>query len=463
MTGMDIETIAKAAGAVLPAGISGDAHERHEICTDSRAITPGCVFVALAGDSFDGHRYIDAALAGGAAFAVAARDTGFEYAQADKILYVDDTRAALLGIAGMYRQTHGVKVVAVTGSVGKTTTKEMTACVLESTYKTHKTLENLNNEIGLSQTILAMTPETEAAVLELGVDGPGQMAPLGRCAAADVAIVSNIGVSHLEAFGERKNILREKLDVRAGMKDGATLILCADNDLLRNVRDERLNLVFYGISSRDVNVRAECLREFSTHTAFELVYDGKRFDAVIPCMGAHNVQNALAAFAAGVALGVREESAVAALKNYAPAGMRQKVVSHNGYTIIEDCYNASPDSMEAAMKTLGSLECEGRRIAVLSDMLELGAVEAQAHLDAGRAAAMAGIDLLLCTGERARGFVEGAQAAGLSDAVHFADKDALYQFLRANVRRGDALWFKASRGMKLESVIERIYGEGDTL
>jgi UDP-N-acetylmuramoyl-tripeptide--D-alanyl-D-alanine ligase len=430
-----------------------DAEITH-ISTDTRDMTPGSLFVALTGENFDGHRFIDEAFEKGAAFAVSMQAGEWDK---DRVLLVKDTRQAYLDIARLHRQKLGTLIVGVTGSVGKTTTKEMTARVLGARYMTLKNEANLNNEIGLSSTILKLNEAYEAAVLEMGMDGPGQIRKLARAALPDIGVITNVGVSHLEAFGSRENILREKLGLVSGMADGKTLILNADNDLLGAVLIPRLNVIHYGIDDLSSPIRAENITEFSTHTNFEAFYDGNRFDAQIPVAGRHNVYNALAAFSVGLRLGIPPQNALAALKNYRPAGMRQNIVVHNSYTVVEDCYNASPDSVHAALETLGKLKCDGRRIAVLSDMLELGGVAEKAHYDMGRVCAANGVDYLLCTGDLARGYFDGAKAAGMKNAAHYKDQDALFEAVKELVAPGDICWFKASRGMKLEKVIERLY------
>jgi len=425
------------------------------ICSDSRAVTPGCLFVALSGERFDGHDYVTKALEQGAAMAVVMQDNA-AWPQA-QILRVEDTRQAMLDIAGLYRCKMNIPVVAVTGSVGKTTTKEMIACVVSAGFKTLKTEANLNNEIGLSQTIYGITREHEAAVLEMGMDGPGQIAPLSRSAAPNVGVLTNIGVSHFEALGSRENILREKLDITAGMSDGATLVINIDNDMLANVNVPRLKLMSYGVNNPAAMVRAEGLACFSTHTTFRIYYNGMRYDASIPAMGEHNVYNALAAFCVGCALGIEPHRALATLRDYKPAGMRQKVVTHCGYTVVEDCYNASPDSMVVAMKTLGNLKVAGKRIAILGDMLELGKLAEQAHCEVGAAAAKYGVDMLYCTGSLAQLICKGAQNAGMQNAFWFESKEELFAALKPNLAEEDLCWVKASRGVHLEEVLTMIY------
>ena len=456
---LGIKDIVRATGAVwcgareFTAPVhSGQAFFTH-ICTDSRALTPGCLFVALRGESFDGHDYIPAALAGGAAFALSQA-----HIDDPRVLRVEDTRRALLAIAGLYRKLIAPKVAAVTGSVGKTTTKEMTACVLESAYKTLKTPANLNNEVGLSQTLFMLEADHGAAMLELGVDGPGQMPQLSLAAAPDVSIVTGIGVAHIANYGElgRRGILDEKMRIRDGMPDGATLLLNGDNDLLQDFEDNRLRILRYGMENPRNDIIAASLRDEGGVTAFDILWQGERYPARLPALGKHNVLNGVAAFVAGVTLGVPPESAAQALANYSPEGMRQRAVERGGYLIVEDCYNASPDSMRAAFATLRDMPCKGKKIAVLSDMLELGQSESQDPYDVGAFAGECELDLLLCTGELSAEYVTGARSKGIETA-HCPDKDALFDALMRAARPGDILWFKASRGMRLEEVLNKMY------
>lgn len=421
------------------------------VCTDTRSLLPGCLFVALAGDNFDGHDYLERALTEGAAFAVSHQPSADS-----RVLVVKDTRRALLELAGLYRRTLGLSVVGITGSVGKTTTKEMTACVLESAFSTWKTPANLNNEVGLSQTILTLEKHHQAAVLELGVDAPGDMSPMAKAAAANVGIVTGIGVSHLQQFGTREAIRLEKLALRKGMPDGAPLLLCGDNDLLADVTDPRLDVIRYGIENLSCQIRGEHLRVEKGTTYFDILWDGNRYPAQLPAIGNHNVCNALAGFGAGVALGISPEQAAKALEHYTPTGMRQKVVEHHGLTVVEDCYNAAPDSMTAAMSTLAKMPCQGKRLAILSDMLELGEREEPDHRAIGVTAAVSA-DRVLCVGQRARWYWEGAEEAGYSNVRHYPSQEALLQGILTEAKAGDILWFKASRSMYLERIIEKLY------
>ncbi|MEM1485369.1 UDP-N-acetylmuramoyl-tripeptide--D-alanyl-D-alanine ligase [Oscillospiraceae bacterium PP1C4] len=425
------------------------------ISTDSREVPVGCLFIALSGERFNGHDYVRAALQAGAAYAIVHehRDYG-----SDRILYVKDTERALMAIGRAYRAKFQIHCVGITGSVGKTTTKDMVAEVVEAGFKTLKTQGNLNNEIGLPKTLLNLDPSYQAAVIEMGMQGMGEIAALAEVAQPQLGVITNIGVSHIEQLVSRENILKAKLELADALPDGAPLLLCGDNDLLQTVEIPRLKVLFYGIENEQCEIRAQEIHESSTETAFTLVYDGSCYHTVIPCIGRHNVLNALAAFGVGRALGIDAPKCIAALRNYVPSGMRQKIVPYNGYTVVEDCYNASPDSMKAALKTLAAYPCKGRRIAVLADMLELGTISQQAHIEIGRFAAENGIELLLAYGDMARYYSQGA-AQGKTEAAHFNDKSTLLAVLLKQLHAGDVVWFKGSHGMHLEEILQGLYEE----
>lgn len=464
MERMTIQEIAQAVGCAESFGGAVDA-----ISTDSRDVPRGSLFVALSGERFNGHDYIVSALEQGAAYAIAheRRDYG-----SDNILYVDDTEKALMEIGRAYRAKFDIHCVGVTGSVGKTTTKDMIAEVVSAGFRTLKTEGNLNNEIGLPKTLLNLTSSHQAAVIEMGMQGLGEIGALARVALPQVGVITNIGVSHIEQLGSRENILKAKLELAQQLPDGAPLILCGDSDLLAGVRESRLNTLFYGIDGDECDVRAVEIREDAAHTVFTLVYrlgiaggtpSEMEFAAIqnvtIPCIGRHNVLNALAAFTVGQVLGIAPEKCVEALRGYVPSGMRQKIVQYSGFTVVEDCYNASPDSMRAAMQTLGKYPCTGRRIAVLGDMLELGAVSRQAHIDVGKAVAESGIDILLAYGKEARYYMQGTENTKVKSAL-YTEKRRLLEALRKNAGAGDVIWFKASRGMRLEEIIQGLYTAG---
>lgn len=429
------------------------------VCTDSRAITPGCLFVALEGERFDGHDFVAEAFCKGAAAAVCRKkvaDAG------GPVIYVANTLRALITIGCAYRLRYHLPVVAVTGSVGKTTTKDMIACVLAAHGKTLKTQGNRNNEIGLPMTLLDLDEEYRFAVLEMGMTHMGDLALLSTAALPNVAVITNIGVSHIENLGSRENILKAKLEITQGLPENGILILNYDDDLLSDIKFHgTLDIIAYGIDNPQAAVTAKNIVRQGEETTFCIRYKEKDYSTRIPCIGTHNVQNALAAFACAAALGLDLQKSADALAGYTPSGMRQKIVRRGGYTVIEDCYNASPDSMKAALTTLGTLKGEtgGRAIAVLADMLELGPYARAAHEAVGVMAAQSGVDALIAYGTEAAHIAQTAQANGVDEVWLFTDKAEAAQKLLRLAKAGDIVLFKGSRGMRLEELVEHFYRE----
>lgn len=421
------------------------------VAIDTRKIEKGCLFICIKGERFDAHRFIDEAFEKGAAAVMISEDVKID----KPYIKVDDTAKQMLSLAGYYRSKFDIPIVALTGSVGKTTTKEFTHLVVNSKYKAIKTLGNLNNEIGLPQMLFMLDSSTEAAVIEMGMNHFGEIHRLSTATQPTVGIITNIGVSHIENLGSREGILEAKLEILDGLKKGAPLLLNGDNDLLSTVKNDDYKIYFYAVDN-DADFKAVDIKENPNSTSFTVQYFGKERSITIPAIGKHNVYNALAAFAVGILLDIDAETAADALKNYEPSGMRQKVVEINGITSIEDCYNASPDSMKAGITTLAGIQA-CKKIAVLSDMLELGEYSEQAHYDVGTMAAENKIDYLLCVGNDAKYIVDGARDNGLLNAYLFDSKQSLTDKLFEIAEKGDAVLFKASRGMKLEEVISEIY------
>ncbi len=446
-----IQEFVQAIGGVCPPGIGTGPVQ--EISTDSRTIHEGAVFFAIVGERLNGHDYVTAALEKGALAAVVSERRDWK---ADNVVLVEDTTEALLRFAGWYRRQFSPRLVGVTGSVGKTTTKEMIYAVLSADGKTLKTQGNLNNQIGLPKTLLELNPSYRNAVVEMGMSNLGEIAVLSRAAAPTIGVITNIGVSHLETLRTRQNILRAKLEIAEGMADGSRLILNVDNDLLCTVQMPRLQCMTYGVTNPDADVRAVEIDAGRATTAFNVLHNGKRTAVTIPCIGDHNVLNALAAFCVGLCIGLEPDRIAAALLQYEPTGMRQRMVQFHGMLVIEDCYNASPDSMHAALGTLSRLP-SGRRIAVLGDMLELGELSDSAHIELGRLAARSGVNLLLCYGPQCLKTVEAAQKEGLKQAYHFDDKEKLAAFLSRQAAEGDTILCKGSRAMQLEDVLHSFY------
>ena len=337
-------------------------------------------------------------------------------------------------------------MVGLTGSVGKTTTKEFIALVLGAKYNTLKTQGNLNNEIGVPQMLFRLEDSHTAAVIEMGMNHFGEISRLTRAVAPTVGLITNIGVSHIENLGSRAGILQAKLEILEGMAPDAPLIVNMDNDMLRTVKLGDRPLLTFAIDDQSADFTATDIAEQGSTTTFTVHHSTFTQLVTIPTVGIHNVYNALAAMAVGYVTGVDHAAAASALANYVPAGMRQNLVQVGGVQVIEDCYNASPDSMRAALQTLGKLPVH-RRYAVLGAMLELGDYAKEAHTQVGKMAAENGIDGVLAYGADAAYIVEAAKQAGLENARLFDAKEALAQSLAQQVQPGDGVLFKGSRRM----------------
>ncbi|WP_294778425.1 UDP-N-acetylmuramoyl-tripeptide--D-alanyl-D-alanine ligase [uncultured Eubacterium sp.] len=424
--------------------------EFDSVCIDTRKITKGCLFICIKGERFDAHQFADEALSLGASAVMIHSDIKPNGAY----IKVADTAKAMLSLSGYYRSKFNIPVVGLTGSVGKTTTKEFTHLVVSAKYNAIKTQGNLNNEIGVPQMLFQLNNSVEAAVIEMGMNHFGEISRLVNEVKPTIGLITNIGVSHIENLGSREGILKAKLELCEGLADGAPLILNGDNDMLQTVKDENHKVVFYGIENGEF--KAENIVETENSTSFDIVYYGKTQHIVIPTIGIHNVYNALAAFTVGYFLDVEPQAAADALGTYVPAGMRQKVVDVDGITSIEDCYNASPDSMRAAIKTLSNIK-GNKKIAVLGDMLELGDYAKTAHTNVGAMVGENKIDYLFAYGNDAKYYVEGAKQSGVKNAFLFDDKEKLSDMLLKTASLGDAVLFKGSRGMKLEDVINTVY------
>ena len=427
------------------------------VVTDSRKVEPGCVFVCFPGERADGHDYAAGAYRSGAEYIIANHPV--EGVPADRTVIVPDSGKAMIRMASNYRMLFSPRMIGVTGSVGKTTTKEFCYAVLSAFGKTLKTEGNQNNDIGVPNTLFRLTDDTEYAVVEMGMDHAGEIERLTRCARPSAGIITMIGVSHLESLGTRENILKAKLEICTGLPDGAPLALNADNDLLPTASiPSRLKPVWFGIDAANADVRAVDVVTGANGTTFTIV-DAQygRFDAAIPTAGIHTVYDALAAYAAATRLGLDAARCAAALATYRTTGMRQHIVEKGGITFIEDCYNASPDSMKAALSVLKALP-NARKIALLGDMLELGGASEEGHRHTGEWAADAGVDALIAYGPRSAAMAEAAKARGVA-AVHCQTAEEVLQYVRQFVRPGDAVLVKASHSMGLEQLLQEYYKE----
>lgn len=425
------------------------------VVTDNRDAQPGSLFVCIRGERADGHDYAAKALQAGACAVVAQHPV--QGVPAGCCILVQDPLDAMIRMGANYRALFAPVLVGVTGSVGKTTTKEFCYAVFSAFGKTLKTQGNQNNEIGMPNTLFRLDDTTRYAVIEMGMQGLGEIEKLALAAKPCGAIITCIGQSHLEQLGTRENILKAKMEICAGLPDGAPLVVNQDNDLLSTAQvPTRLRRVSFGIRE-DADVRAADIHTGPSGTHFTIV--AKRygsFAAHIPAMGEHNVYDALAAWALAVSLGLDAKTAAGALENYKTTGHRQNIVSFRGLTMIEDCYNANPDSMRAALHTLAEYPVAGRRIAVLGDMFELGDARLSAHRQVGDEAAAAGVQLLVTVGDAMRHAHERAQALGVT-ATHCASREQALEVLLGACRAGDTVLVKASHGMQFEKILSEFY------
>lgn len=440
--------IAEAVGGTL----HGEDGEIISVSTDTRTIENGSLFVCIKGENFNAHLFASQAAEKGAVCIMAEEKVECECT----VIYVSSTRQAQLDLARFYREKFSIPVVGITGSVGKTTTKEMISCVMEAKYKTLKTEGNFNNDIGVPRMIFRLDESYGAAVLEMGMSALREISVLTKAVRPTCSVISNIGVSHIENLGSRENILKAKLEILEGMEKGSTLFINGDDDMLSSVESDDFDIVRYGIDGENLDYTAINILQDNEKTEFEIQYDGKCCKIVLPTIGIHNVYNALAAFAVGIYHGISAEECASALEKYVPSGMRQKIVRKNGIIFIEDCYNASPDSQKASMNALMLIDGK-RHIAVIGDMLELGSYSEKAHREVGEYAAEKNVDILFTYGKEAEFSADSARKAGLENVLVFSDKALLAERLLEILEEGDVVSFKASRGMRLEEVIKKIY------
>ena len=415
---------------------------------DSRKIEKGQLFVALKGER-DGHDFIPMALEKGAAAVL------FTHCDGDyPAIVVEDTRVALGQIARGERNRLGVKVVGVTGSVGKSTTKEMIAAVLATTYRVAKTPANHNNDIGMPMAILAIPEDTEVAVLEMGMNHFREIAYLSNIGQPDLAVIINIGTMHIEHLGSKEGIRQAKLEILEGLRPGGKILLNGDDEMLWQVRG-KLNVpaVYFGADNDESAVLGENVCADETGISMQVNTSGEKFAVNLALEGQHYVLDALAAVSAGMEMGVSTEKIAQALSSFQNMAGRQEIFQVKDYTIIKDCYNAGPESMAAALKVL--CKKTGRRIAVLGDMLELGMRAAAEHYRIGRICAECA-DMLFAYGPNSERVVNGAITGGMNPhkAQAFEDRHQLVEALKIAAKPGDVLLFKGSHGMHMELALE---------
>lgn len=459
MEPLSLATIAEYANGRIE---SGDASAVvHSISTDSRTIGAGELFVPLRGENFDGHEFVEQTAARGAMGAlVDAKWKGTAPANF-ALVRVADTLAGYQQIAARYRQSLPLKVVTITGSNGKTSTKDFVASVLAKKFRVNKTAGNLNNHVGLPRTILSAGEADEVAVWEIGMNHPGEIAPLAAIAAPDVAIITNIGVAHIEFMGTREAIAQEKGDLARAVHEHGTVILNADDSFSASIaKTVRARVIMAGIEAGAV--RAEDVRQAADGSEFTILEGAHRCRGQLPVPGLHMVENAMLAVAAGRVFGLSLEECADGLARTPLTKARLQMRDIDGVQFIDDSYNANPDSMKAALRTLGGLETDGRRIAVLGEMGELGNASEQGHREVGECAGELQIDQLITIGDTAARIADAAEAAGLRSVVRAATPEEAAATLAQSATRGDLVLVKGSRTARTERVIENFSAQRTT-
>ncbi len=452
MLPLSLDEIAGVTGAEIRGGYGMELVTA--ISTDSRKLNKGELFFALSGDNFDGHSFVHAAFLAGAAGAVVERDVP-GLPGIFPCLLVRDSLVALQDLARHNRKTFAVPVIGVTGSSGKTSTKDLIYSVLSTEYKTLKTEGNFNNEIGLPLTLLKISGEHQAAVVEMAMRGPGEIDELCSIALPSAGVITNIGETHLERLGSVENIARAKGELLDYIPPGGFAVLHGDSPYIREQAKRcRGNVLFFG-EGKDMDLYPREVQPEGSGNRFLAATPGGDMELFIPLPGRHNVINALAAVAVGLCMGLTREQIARGLESAALTAMRLEILDAGGVKIINDTYNANPFSMKAALQVLDEISKSGRRIAVLADMLELGDRSEAAHREIGETAAVMGVDYLLTVGKLSVHINRGALAGGqqADRALHFDYGGDVLEFLKAIIQPGDVVLVKGSRSMRMEEIV----------
>lgn len=438
--------------------VSKDKEAFSDLVSDTRKITEGVLFLAFKGEKFNGEDFAAEALKKGAAGVMVSNGCAQEKLRECQgtVLQVEDTLVAYQQLAQAWRERFPqLPVIAITGSNGKTTTKDLTAAAISARGPVLKTQANYNNEIGLPLTLLGIRKEHTAAVVEIGMRGFHQIEPLAKIAQPQIGIVTNVGETHMELLGSLENIAKAKSELVEAIPAGGTVILNADNKYVAGMRSqaaEGVRVLTFGIEQQ-ADVRGEAIRTEERMTKFMVEYQSERHEYEIAMVGRHNVYNALAAIAAGFALGFTAAEIHDGLKNLEATKMRFECKNVKDWQVINDAYNASPMSMTAAINTLSELT-KGRKIAVMGDMLELGSVSVEAHRKVGQELAAKGFAAVITRGEMGSYIAEGAEKGGVAVVCRCASHEAAADKLHEILQPGDTILFKGSRGMQMEKIID---------
>ncbi len=457
MADFTIEEILEATGGRLLQ--RGEANVAHGVSTDTRTLEPGALYIPLIGENFDGHTFLKkAAEAGANAVLLSDAARAKELPETVSVIAVRDTLRALEDLARLHRMRFDIPVVAVTGSSGKTTTKDMLTAILETTFSVCSTKKNHNNEIGLSETLLSLTPAHEAVVTEMGMRGLGQIAELADVARPTMGLVTCVGTAHIGILGSQENIARAKGELIEALPDDGVAVLNADDPYVSAMHSLFGGRVLYYGVDRHRDVYATDIVPKPEGTAYICHIGETAFPVTLRLLGIHNVYDALAATAAAASLGVSPGNIQKALGDFVSRSDSQKLLKIGEVTVLDDSYNANPLSVEMALDALIQLGGR-RRIAVLGDMLELGASEKEQHYRIGRKAAALGLDLLITVGDLSAETARGARDGGMTAVAEVSDPKEAAEMLRRETVSGDTVLIKGSHAMHLETVAA--YWRGD--
>lgn len=436
-----------------------------DVVIDSRLANKDTLFISIIGENTDGHKYLKSAYDNGCRCFVVQKNNGnyndFKRSLRDEIndisfIEVDDTEIALGNLAREYRKLFDIKVIGVTGSVGKTSTRDFIFSVLNHKFNTLKNEKNYNNQFGVPLTILKLDDSYEVAVIEMGMTGLGEIEYLKDIVNPEIGVITLIGTSHIEKLGSRENILRAKMEIAKGFDQNNTLILNGDDEYLETVRyiSPAYKVKYFGSGlANDVSLIK--VNDSVERTSFTIKYDGEKYKFEIPVAGYHNVFNAMSAILCGLEFNMTMDEIREGLLNFKPTDMRQEIIKTKKYVVINDAYNASLDSMIAALNVLSI--AKGRKVAILGDMFELGDFAEQSHRNVGKKVAFSS-DKLITVGQFSKYIGEEAMTNGLffDDCIHFDKKEDLIKNIEKYIEHGDTILVKASRGMELEEVVNRL-------
>lgn len=444
MRGISVKKACKIVGGSLT-GRGDDGAEILGVVIDSRQVKPGFAFAAFKGENTDGHNYVQKAFELGALCCFVEHETDAEGLQ----IVVPDTAAALAALAEAYRKTLSMPVVGITGSVGKTTGKEMIASVLSERLKVLKTEKNFNNGLGVPLTIFRIDPDDDAAVIEMGISDFGEMDALARMARPTCAVYTLIGNAHLDRLRDRHGVYLAKTEMLRYLPDDGTVFLNGDDDLLRKC-DCKQKKVFFGLGD-NCDVRAENIINAEESQTCDIVCGDRRFAVRIPAYGRHMVYAALEGAAVGIAFGLSDDEIASGIAAYKVVGRRASVIETGYITLIDDCYNANPDSVKCGIDSMP--DKGGRKVCILGDMLEMGEQRAERHADIGRYAQDHGVKLLLCVGEMSK---NTCCAADEIDSLHFENNAELISALPELIHKGDVVLVKASHSMGFDEIADAL-------